>query len=111
MQQDLKNWIHDQSMGDPWGELLTSGFAIADLLYHVWDYRQIPESWGYSHSQHAQCDTRSEDFASAMLWDLWEAANNRFDQDRPRIEIDDLLYAGNIIIRGLEILEAMGKSY
>lgn len=79
---------------DAWGDVQTWCFAMAHVLYHSGD---LPNRWGYRHSSCAGFEYEEDTILVALT-------------DR-HCTVEEMIYAGDILGRARDILEAMGRSY
>lgn len=77
-------------------------FGIADTLWHATgSYRYIPDEWEYRHGM--GCDgVTNDDYPDIYIRQMYT---------RGTIDLNSLVYAGNVLNRYADWLRAAGKDY
>jgi hypothetical protein len=97
-----------QDPQDPWGDAISTAFAIADVLYAAGEH--IPVEWEF-HASSAfddDVDTMAENADDEHSYATETLANLYMQRG---ITADELRYAGNVLSRYNNLLKAAGLNY
>ena len=92
--------------GDPWGDTISHGFAVAECLYRV--AADIPDSWQFRPGAILEAEARDgvppldDDYPTVMVWDMLRDGT---------VTTDDLRAWGDMLAAYADVLRAAGRDY